>query len=262
VNVYPYTAMQHGWSAFFPVWAREKGPAEFARMLKDPALQAKIKADQDFKNWVHEHGGWEGITYARASYAPHEKFQGKRLAEIAKMEGDADPADTCIRLMAEAGGDIGGIFHAMSEENVRLALSQPWAAISSDAGAINLDAPGFPHPRAFGTNAKTLGYYVRETGVLGLEDAVRKMSSLPAQILGLRDRGQLQKGFWADVVVFDPKTVKDTATYEKPKSYAVGVPYVLVNGVLVIDRGEHTGAKPGVPILGRGTRTAGQTAAD
>jgi N-acyl-D-aspartate/D-glutamate deacylase len=133
-------------------------------------------------------------------------------------------------------------------------MQQPWTAIASDAGAENLQAKGFPHPRTFGTNPKVLGYYVRETHVLSLEDAVRKMSGFPAQILGLADRGQIHEGFWGDIVLFDPKTVIDTATYEKPKSYPIGIPYVLVNG-LVIDKGEHTGAKPGMPIYGKGTKT-------
>ncbi|MBL8774029.1 MAG: D-aminoacylase [Phenylobacterium sp.] len=255
VNQYPYTAMNHGWNVFFPVWAREKGPEAFAKMLKDPKTVKKIKADPDFRDWVIEHGGWQGIVLARTTVERQKKYEGMRLAEIAKLEGDADPADTCLKLMAEAEGRIGGIFHTMSEDNVRLVMKQPWVAISSDAGAINTEEPGFPHPRAFGTNVKVLGYYVRDTNVLTLEDAVRKMSGLPAQILGLQDRGLLRQGQWADVVVVDPATVKDTATFEKPKSYAVGVPYVVVNGVLVIDNGQHTGAKPGLPLYGRGTAT-------
>jgi len=252
VNEYPYTAMNHGWSAFFPVWAREKGGAEFARMLKDPKVQARIRADKDYEKWMHEHGDAEGIVYARASYAPHKQYEGMRLAEIAKLRGDADPMVTCIQLMAEAGGNIGGIFFAMSEENVQKVMKQPWTAISSDAGALNLAASGFPHPRTFGTNVRVLGKYVREEHVITLEDAVRKMSGLPAQILGLTDRGQVHEGFYADIVLFDPKTVIDTATYEKPKSYPVGVPYVLVNGVVVVDHGEHTGARPGMALMGRG----------
>jgi len=251
VNEYPYTAMNHGWSAFFPVWARVHGPAEFAKMLKDPTTQQKIKADPDFKAWMHEHGDAEGITYARASFPGHKEYEGKRLAEIAKLRGDTDPVDTCIQLMAEAGGNIGGIFHAMSEENVQLVMKQPWIAISSDAGALNVAASGFPHPRTFGTNVRVLGKYVRDEKVLTLEEAVRKMTSLPAQILGLPDRGQLQKGFYADVVIFDPKTIAETATYEKPKSYPLGVPYVLVNGVVVIDQGQHTNARPGMILLSR-----------
>jgi dihydroorotase/N-acyl-D-amino-acid deacylase len=253
VDEYPYTAMNHGWSAFFPVWARVHGPAEFAKMLKDPAVVARIKADPDFKSWMHEHGDAPGITYARSSFEGHKQYLGMRLAEIAKLRGDADPVDTCIQLMAEAGGNIGGIFHAMSEENVQLVMRQPWVAIASDAGALNLNAAGFPHPRTYGTAVRVLGRYVRDEKVLTLEDAVRKMTSFPAQILGLTGRGQIAKGFHADVVVFDPATVAETGTYQKPKSYPIGVNYVVVNGVVVIDKGQHTGARPGMVLYGKGT---------
>jgi dihydroorotase/N-acyl-D-amino-acid deacylase len=256
VNQYPYTAMNHGWNVFFPVWARAKGPEEFARILADPAMRDKLKNDPDFKDWMHEHGDAEGIVYARSSVADHQKYLNMRLAEIAKLRGDKDPVDTCITLMAEAKGNIGGIFFTMSDENVNMVMKQPWIAISSDAGALNLNTPGFPHPRTFGTNVRVLGKYVRQDKVLTLEDAVRKMSGYPAQILGLADRGQVHTGFMADIVVFDPATVIDTATYQKPKSYPLGVPYVLVNGVVVVDKGQHTGARPGRVLYGRGTTPA------
>jgi N-acyl-D-aspartate/D-glutamate deacylase len=131
-------------------------------------------------------------------------------------------------------------------------MRQPWVAVASDGSAINLDARGVPHPRNYATAARVLGHYVRDEGVLGLEDAVRKMSSLPAQILGLADRGLIREGFAADVVVFNPDEVTPTNSFEAPKSYSVGVTHVLVNGVLVIDQGEHTGARPGRPIRGHG----------
>jgi len=262
-NQYPYTAMNHGWSAFFPVWAREGGPAKFAERLKDPAVRERIKKDKDFITWAKEHGWWEGIVMGRAGSERNRKYEGMRLSEIAKARGDADPADTCVTLMAEDGGRISGMFHTMSEDDVRLVMRQPWVAIASDGSAINLDAPGVPHPRNYSTNVRVLGYYVREQHVLSLEDAVRKMTSLPAQILGLRDRGQLREGFAADVVVFDPATVGETNSFEKPKSYAKGVDYVLVNGVVVIDKGQHTGATPGRPIRSAAARPrpGGSTAA-
>ena len=178
---------------------------------------------------------------------------------MAKLRGDADPADTCLTLMAEDRGRISGMFHTMSEDDVRLVMRQPWVAIASDGSAINLEAPGVPHPRNYSTNARVLGYYVREQRVLTLEDAIRKMTSLPAQILGLRDRGQLREGFAADVAVFDPANIGETNSFDKPKSYAHGVEYVVVNGVLVIDRGQHTGAKPGKAILGPGYKPATPT---
>jgi len=253
-NQYPYTAMNHGWSAFFPVWAREGGPAKFAERLKDPAVRERIKHDKDFITWAKEHGWWEGIVMGRAGSDKNRKYEGMRISEMAKARGDADPADTCLTLMAEDGGRISGMFHTMSEDDVRLVMKQPWVAIASDGSAINLDAPGVPHPRNYSTNVRVLGHYVRDERVLTLEDAVRKMTSLPAQILGLRDRGQLREGFAADIVVFDPAKIAETNSFEKPKSYATGVRYVLVNGVLVVDKGEHTGAKPGVAILGPGVK--------
>ena len=261
-NEYPYTAMNHGWSAFFPVWAREGGPAKFAERLKDPAVRERIKKDKDFITWAKEHGWWEGIVMGRAGSERNRKYEGMRISEIAKARGDADPADTCLTLMAEDGGRITGMFHTMSEDDVRLVMKQPWVAIASDGSAINLDAPGVPHPRNYSTNVRVLGHYVRDEHVLTLEDAIRKMSSLPAQILGLRDRGQLREGFAADVVVFDPAKVSETNSFEKPKSYATGVRFVFVNGVLVIDNGEHTGARPGVAILGPGAKSRAISSVD
>lgn len=257
-NQYPYTAMNHGWNAFFPLWAREGGPAKFAERLKDRAVREKIKHDPDFITWAKEHGWWEGITLARSTKSQDKKYEGMRIAEIAKLRGDADPADTCINLMADEEGRIGGIFHTMSEDDVRLVMKQPWVSIASDGSALNLDATGFPHPRNYSTNARVLGYYVRDQHVLTLEDAVRKMTTLPAQILGLTDRGQIHEGYFADIVLFDPAKVRETNSYEKPKSYPDGIPYVLVNGVPVIDHGNHTGARPGKVIYGKGSLRASQ----
>jgi N-acyl-D-amino-acid deacylase len=257
-NQYPYTAMFHGWSAFFPLWIREGGPAKFAERLKDPASRARLKKDKDFATWAEEHGGWDGIALARARTEKNKQYEGKRIAEIAKLRGDKDPMDTCIDIMADEGGSVSGIFHTMSEDDVRKVMRLPWVAVASDGSAINLDAPGVPHPRNYSTAVRVLGHYVRDEKVLTLPEAVRKMTSLPASILGLADRGQLKAGAAADVVIFDPATVGETNSFEKPKSYAKGVPYVVVNGVVVIDKGEHTGARPGKAIRGRGFK-AGTT---
>jgi N-acyl-D-amino-acid deacylase len=251
-NQYPYTAMQHGWSAFFPVWAREAGPRAFASILNDPAKRERIKQDRDFHTWVNEHGSWDGIVLGRARQPQNKQYEGMRIAQIAKQRGDADPADTCLALMAEEGGTISGIFHTMSEADVRLVMKQSWVAIASDGSATNLAEKGVPHPRSFSTNPRVLGHYVRDEHVLGLEDAVRKMTSLPAQILGIRDRGQVREGFAADLVIFDPATVRETNTFEQPKSYPEGIPYTIVNGVVVVDKGRHTGARPGRPLFGHG----------
>jgi N-acyl-D-amino-acid deacylase len=251
-NQYPYTAMFHGWSAFFPLWVREGGGDRFAERLRDESLRERIKSDPDFIEWADEHGWWEGIVLARASDPEVAQYEGMRVAEIAEARGVADPADVVIDLMAIEGGSISGVFHTMSEEDVRLIMRQPWVAVASDGSAINLEAAGVPHPRNYGTVPRVLGHYVRDEGVLTLEDAVRKMTSLPAQILGIPDRGQVREGFVADVTLFDPARIAETNSFESPKSYPVGIPYVLVNGTLVIDGGEHTGARPGRPLRGPG----------
>jgi N-acyl-D-aspartate/D-glutamate deacylase len=254
-NQYPYTAMFHGWNAFFPLWIREGGPARFAERLKDPALRARLRTDQDFATWAEEHGGWTGIALARARTEKNRQYEGKRIADIAGLRGDADPMDTCIDIMAEEGGQVSGIFHTMSEADVRKVMRLPWVAVASDGSAINLEAPGVPHPRNYSTNVRVLGHYVRDERVLTLPDAVRKMTGLPASILGLTDRGLLKTGYAADVAIFDPAIVGETNSFERPKSYAKGVPYVLVNGVVVIDKGDHTGARPGRALRGRGARS-------
>ncbi len=255
-NQYPYTAMFHGWSAFFPLWVREGGGERFAERLRDESLRERIKTDPDFIAWADEHGWWEGIALARASRPEVQRYEGMRVSEIAAELGVEDPADVVIDLMAAEGGSISGVFHTMSEEDVRLAMQQPWVAIASDGSAINLEAAGVPHPRNYGTVPRVLGHYVRDEGVLGLEDAIRKMTSLPAQILGLPDRGQVREGFVADVAVFDPARIAETNSFEAPKSYPIGIPYVLVNGTLVIDGGEHTGARPGRALRGPGSASA------
>jgi N-acyl-D-aspartate/D-glutamate deacylase len=247
-NQYPYTAMFHGWSAFFPLWIREGGPQKFAERLQDPAARARLKKDPDFVTWAKEHGWWDGIVLARARTEKNKQYEGKRISQIARLRGEEDPMDTCIALMAEEGGNISGIFHTMAELDVRTVMKLPWVSIASDGSAINLEAPGVPHPRNYSTNVRVLGHYVRDEKVLSLPEAVRKMTSLPAKILGLTDRGQIRQGFAADLAIFDPARVGETNSFEKPKSYATGVPYVLVNGVVVIDKGQHTGAKPGRAI--------------
>ena len=254
-NQYPYTAMFHGWSAFFPLWMREGGPDQFAARLRDQSLRERLKTDRSFVTWAKEHGWWDGIVMARAATPANRKYEGMRIAEIARLRGDADPMDTCIDLMAEEGGRISGIFHTMSEDDVRAVMRVPWVAIASDGSALNLQAPGVPHPRNYATNPRVLGHYVRDEKVLTLPDAVRKMTSLPAQILGLTDRGQLKAGYAADVVVFAAGRVRDTNSFERPKSYPEGIPYVIVNGTLVIDKGEHTGANPGKALRGRGAKS-------
>ena len=252
-NQYPYTAMQHPWGALFPEWAKNGPPDTIVRVLSDRSNREKLKKDPQFRQYVEEHGGFEGIVASRFSNPKDKNLEGKSIAEIAKLRGDSDPADTCFNLILEEGGFVDGVHHNMSEEDVKTIMRLPWVAVASDGAALRPEGvlgDGLPHPRSYGTNPRVLGKYVRDDRALTLEDAVRKMTSLPAQILRLRDRGMLREGYWADVVVFDPMTVADRGTYERPAQYPVGIREVLVNGVPVIRNGEHTGAKPGKMIYG------------
>jgi len=253
-NQYPYTAMHHLWAAFFPVWAREGGMEAFAARLNDRAVREKIKSDADFHEWIEEHGGWEGIRLGRTYSEQYKPFEGKSVAEIARLRGDADPAETALTIMADDKARTSGIYVNMSEEDVRTVMRLPWVAVASDGAALNTDAPGLPHARSFGTHARILGHYVREEGVLTLENAIRKMTSFPAQILGIADRGQVREGFAADIAVFDPTTITATNSLERPKSYSTGFDAVLVNGIIVVEKDRHTGARPGAVLYGKGYR--------
>jgi len=257
-NQYPYTAMQHPWSRLFPTWVQDMPRKEAISKLKDRAFRDKIKADPEFAEYVNEHGGWEGIVGTVFSKPQNKQFEGKTILEMSKARNQSDPAETCFDLIVDEGTFINGVHHTMSEDDVKFVMRVPWVSIASDGSAVNLKEPGKPHPRSYGTNVRVLGKYVREEKVLTLEDAVRKMTSLPAQTLRLKDRGLLKEGYWADVAIFDPATVSDPATYENPQQYAKGVPFVLVNGAVVIDSGNHTGARPGKVIYGPGKNGGGK----
>ncbi len=252
-NQYPYTAMQHPWRRLFPRWVQNAPVSETISQFKNPAFRERVISDPEFEQYVNEHGGWEGVVASRFDTPALKPFEGKSIAEIAKIRG-RDPVSTCFDLIFEEGIFIYGVHHTMSEEDVKTVMRVPWVSVGSDGSALNLNYPGKPHPRSFGTNPRVLGKYTREEKLLTLEEAVRKMTSLPAQVLGLKDRGLLREGYWADVVVLDPDAVADTATYENPKQYPKGIAYVLVNGKVVIDSGEHTGARPGKVIYGPGKR--------
>jgi N-acyl-D-amino-acid deacylase len=255
-NQYPYTAMEHPWARLFPSWVQDMPRKDAIALLKDRAFRDKIKSDKEFPEYVNEHGGWEGIVGTVFNQPGNKQYEGKTILEIARLRNQSDPAETCFDLVVEESAFIPGVHHTMSEDDVKYVMQVPWVSIASDGGALNLGVAGKPHPRSFGTNVRVLGKYVRDDKVLTLEDAVRKMTSLPAQTMRLKDRGLLKEGYWADVVVFDPDTVSDPATYQNPQQYAKGVPYVLVNGAVVIDAGRHTGARPGKVIYGPG-RTGG-----
>ena len=252
-NQYPYTAMQHPWRRLFPRWVQDAPLNETIAQFKSSAFRQRVLDDPEFDQYVNEHGGWEGVVAARLDTESLKPLEGKTIAEIAKIRGQ-DPISACFDLIYEEGAFIHGVHHTMNEEDVKTVMKVPWISIGSDGSALNLKYPGKPHPRSFGTNPRVLGKYSRDEKVLQLEEAVRKMTSLPAQVLGLKDRGLLKEGYWADVVVFDPDTVADLATYENPKQYPKGIDYVLVNGAVVIDDGHHTGARPGRVVYGPGKR--------
>jgi N-acyl-D-amino-acid deacylase len=252
-NQYPYTAMQHPWRRLFPRWVQDAPLNETISQFKSNSFRERVLKDPEFNQYVDEHGGWEGVVAARLDTESLKPFEGKTIAEIAKIRGQ-DPVSTCFDLIYEEGGFIHGVHHTMNEEDVKTIMRVPWVSIGSDGSALNQKYPGKPHPRSFGTNPRVLGKYTRDEKVLTLEDAVRKMTSMPAAVLGLKDRGQLREGYWADIVVFDPDTVADMATYENPKQYPKGIDYVLVNGTVVIDKGHHTGARPGKVVYGPGKR--------
>jgi N-acyl-D-amino-acid deacylase len=257
-NQYPYTAMEHPWVRLFPSWVQAMPRRDAIAQLKERAFRDRIKADEEFGEYINEHGGWEGIVGTVFNVPKNKEYEGKTILEISKLRGDSDPAETCFDLVVEEGAFVPGVHHTMSEDDVKFVMQVPWVSIASDGSALNLTVSGKPHPRSFGTNVRVLGKYVRTDKVLTLEDAVRKMTSLPAQTLRLKDRGLLKEGYWADIVVFDPETVSDPATYQNPQQYAKGVPFVLVNGAVVIDGGNHTGARPGKVIYGPGRDASGQ----
>ena len=252
-NQYPYTAMQHPWSRLMPRWVQDPPRKEIIPHFAERSFRDKLKADPEFKQYVDEHGSWQGIVASVVRNPALKQYEGKRAIQIAEMRGQQDdPAEAVFDVVLEEGNFPHGVFHNMAEEDVQTFMKQPWVSIGSDGTALNLNAQGLPHPRSFGTNVRVLGKYAREERLFPLEEAIRKMTSQPAGVLGLTDRGLLRPGYWADVVVFDRDRVGDRATFEQPKQYARGVEYVLVNGELAVARGEHTGARPGRAIYGPG----------
>jgi N-acyl-D-amino-acid deacylase len=258
-NMYTYTAAGTGLDACLPPWTENGGyPALFKR-LRDPATREKIAAevrvDSDaWENLYLAAGSPEKILLVGFKSEKLKPLTGKSLAEVAKMRGK-DAIETIMDLISEDESRIGTVYFLMSEENVKKELAKPWIAFGSDEAS---QAPegvflkSNPHPRAYGNFARVLGKYVRDEKVITLPEAVRRLSALPATNLGLDHRGFIQDGMFADVVVFDPATIADRATFDKPHQYAVGMKHVFVNGVEVLKDGEHTGAKPGRALAGPG----------
>jgi N-acyl-D-amino-acid deacylase len=257
-DTYAYTAWYNDFSAFIPAWAHEGGSAKLVERLKDPVTRERIRKDmltpsKDWDNEWQEIPGPEAVMIGVAQNPKLVPLQGKRLSEIAKL-WNKDPMDALFDFLIEDPFADVAVF-GMSQPDVTLALQQPWVAIDNDSSGTSPEGilgQEHPHPRAYGTFPRILRKYVREEKALTLEDAIRKFSALPAQRLRLTDRGVLKAGMWADVVVFDPATVRDLATFDNPNQLSEGMEYVLVNGAPVIEQGKMTGALPGKVVRGPG----------
>jgi dihydroorotase/N-acyl-D-amino-acid deacylase len=248
-NMYPYEAAGTGLTACVPPWASE-GDRLFEH-LKNPAMRRRIREDMlnpsgDWENFAAI-AGPENILLASLGRPEFKQYQGKRLAEIADQRGQ-DWIDSALDLLAAEGQDVFTLYFMMSEENLRKQIRQPWMKFGTDAGGLDPAVAaerGLAHPRAYGAYPRILARFVREQNTTTLEDVIRKMSSAVADRLGLRDRGLLRKGMCADVVVFDPETVIDNATYTEPHQLSTGIDHVWVNGEAILRDGRHTGALPG-----------------
>ena len=257
-NMYTYPASATGLNASMPLWVQEGGHDAWIARLKDPEIRARVVSemkdpDADWENRFVQ-AGPENILLLSFKNDDLKPLTGRTLKEVADERG-TDPAETAIDLVIEDDSRVGVSYFMMSEDNVRRKVAQPWISFGSDAGAPAAEGvflKSNPHPRAYGTFARVLGKYSREEGVVPLHEAVRRMTSLPATNIGIRGRGRLAEGTFADVVVFDPETVQDHATFENPHQYATGVEHVFVNGMHVIRDSEHTGATPGRVIRGPG----------
>jgi N-acyl-D-aspartate/D-glutamate deacylase len=257
-DLYVYTAGGTGLEATIPSWAFDGGDAALKKRLAGPAIRERLKHDQQtgspgWWNIIEAAGGWDGIVLVDAANPANRKYEGKSMTVIAKEMGKS-PADAAFDLVEQGQSRVLAVYHMMSEADVETALKFNWTAIGSDSGAS--EVAGQPadlnHPRAYGNFPRVIAHYVRETHTLTLEDAIRKMTSWPATRLRFSDRGVIREGARADVTIFDYDKIQDTSTYEHPVSYPEGIPYVLVNGVVVIDHAAHTGVKPGDIIYGQG----------
>ncbi len=260
-DIYTYPASSTGLDAAMPPWVQEGGYKSWAERLKDPETRERVKREMntpsdDWSNGYLAAGSPDKILLVSFKNDELKPLTGMTLAEVAEMRG-TPPEEVAMDLVIEDGSRVGCVYFTMSEENVRKKLAQPWVSIGSDAGSLASEGvflKSNPHPRAYGTFARVLGKYVREARVISLEEAVRKMTSLPAGNLKIKRRGLLKPGYYADVVVFDADEIVDHATFDEPHQYATGVIHVFVNGTQVLRDGEHTGAKPGRVVRGPGWR--------
>ena len=258
-DMYTYPAGGTGLDASLPPWVFDGGREAAYKRLQDPATRQKIAEavrtpTNEWENLYLLSGSPDRILLASFRNDHLKPLTGKTLAEVAKMRGK-DPVETIMDLLLEDRSRIGTIYFLMSEDNIKKQIRQPWVSFGSDAASISAEGvflKSAAHPRTYGNFARLLGKYVRDEKVISLTEAVRRLTSLPAANLGLNHRGLLQRGMFADVVIFDPQTIADRATFESPHQYSVGVRDVFVNGKQVLKNGEHTGAKPGRALYGPG----------
>ncbi len=246
-DMYTYDASGTGLSTVLPLWAQEGGRVACVERLKDPAARARIRKE------VRINAGGTRMMLNSFGSAACRPLVGRTLAEVAAMRGTS-PEDTALDLLIE-NGHVGIVNFGISEDNIRKAIRRPWVSFCSDGASMSAEGIFLnrtPHPRAYGAFARLLAKYVREEKLISLPEAIRRLTSLPADNLKIRRRGRLAAGHFADVVVFDPATIQDHATYAEPHRYATGVRHVFVNGVQVLRDGEHTGAKPGRAVYGPG----------
>jgi N-acyl-D-aspartate/D-glutamate deacylase len=261
-NIYPYDRASNGLDACLPVWVREGGTAAMLERLGDPAVRARVKRDMDdanaeFENQWYGSGGATGVMLSSVLDPALRQYEGMNFAEIGKAMGK-DPRDAAIDLVIADKAESSVIISIMREDDVQAAMRTPWVSFDTDSGARAEDGPlsqSKSHPRAWGTFTRILGKYVRDEGVLTLEDAVRKMTSQAAIRVGIIDRGLIRPGMMADLVVFDPATVRDVATFEEPNRYSAGMRHVLVNGQAVVTDGAITAARPGRALRGPGYKS-------
>lgn len=258
-NMYTYPAAATGFTAIMPAWIQEGGQEAWIERLKNPELRAKVVQEiatpsDDFENFYLMAGSPEGIIPVGFDNPDLQHLTGKSLSEIAEERG-THPIETAIDLIIEDNSRVGVVYFLMSEENVRRQITLPWMSFGSDSGSIANEGDFLnqnPHPRAYGNFARLLGKYVRDEQVIGIAEAIHKITGLPATNLKLKDRGFLREGYFADVVIFDPETIQDHATFENPHQYASGVKDVFVNGTQVLSDGEHTNKMPGRFVRGPG----------
>jgi N-acyl-D-amino-acid deacylase len=261
-NVYPYTAGQNNLSSIVPPWAHDGGREKMLERLKAPSARKRMREEvmNGLPNWYNHYlatgDGWAGMILVLLRHERNRPFQGRRMSDLIAARG-GHPADVLFDVLLDEGGSVPTVFFHHSEPDMQLIMKQPWTSIGSDGSAVSPDGPTgrtHPHPRYYGTFPRVLGRYVRELKVITLPDAVKKMTSMNADKLGITDRGRLKEGLVADVTVFDADQVIDRATFEQPHQFPVGIKYVIVNGIVTVDKEQHTGALAGRVLYGPGKR--------